>query len=191
MKSFIKNKLRENLGNTEVGNREDARWGSMMPTMPPFIDLLVQIDKDWGRSSDVYQALLHYFVDNGKSVNQVANILKSYDVYDDYQHFLGVNEQMIDGQDMNNGTQTACNTMSVSTYKEGLKLIFNAIGSPQENPQMWERIALPIKNWRDADKSIGAQVRDTGMSGDSMPDESNTWWAAIQSTICEQGPSFQ
>ena len=23
------------------------------------------------------------------------------------------------------------------------------------------------------------------------PDESNTWWAAIQSTICEQGNNFQ
>jgi hypothetical protein len=96
-------------------------------------------------------------------------------------------EQMIDGQNMNSATQKACNTMSVSTYKEGLNLIINAIGTPQENPDLWKKIAKPLKNWQEAELSINGQVQDGGMSGDSMVDESNTWWAAIQSTICEQG----
>jgi hypothetical protein len=30
-----------------------------------------------------------------------------------------------------------------------------------------------------------------GSTGDSMPDEANTYWATIQSTLCEQGPEFQ
>ena len=96
-------------------------------------------------------------------------------------------EQMIDGQAMNQGTQTACNTMSVATYKEGLQLIINAIGHPNENPKMWSRISKPLHNWQQEDVSIGHEVSTGGMSGDSMVDESNTWWTAIQSTICEQG----
>lgn len=100
-------------------------------------------------------------------------------------------EQMIDGQNMNQGTQTACNTMSVGTYKEGLKLIIAAIGHPNENPKMWSRISKPLHNWQQSDVGINQEVSNGGMSGDSMADESNTWWAAIQSTICEQGNNFQ
>ena len=102
-----------------------------------------------------------------------------------------IREQMIDGQNMNQGTEKLCNTMSVATLKEGLKLIVDAIGHPDENPTMWRRISLPLKNWREADKLINQEVKEKGMSGDSMVDESNTWWAAIQSTICELGPDFE
>jgi len=100
-------------------------------------------------------------------------------------------EQMIDGQSMNQGTQTACNTMSVATYKEGLQLIIKAIGQPSENPELWKRIEKPLHNWQQEDVLIGNEVKTKQMSGDSMVDESNTWWAAIQSTICEQGSNFQ
>ncbi len=102
-----------------------------------------------------------------------------------------IKEQMIDGQNMNQGTKTACNTMSVATYKEGIKLIIDAIGGPQQNPDMWKRIARPLKNWQEEDFKIGQEVNNSGMSGDSMVDESNTWWAAIQSSICEQGSDFE
>ena len=94
---------------------------------------------------------------------------------------------MIDGQNMNQGIQTACNTMSVATYKEGLQLIINAIGHPNENPKLWSRISKPLHNWQQEDVSIGKEVNDGGMSGDSMVDESNTYWTMIQSVICEQG----
>jgi len=100
-------------------------------------------------------------------------------------------EEMIDGQNMNQGTQTACNTMSVATYEEGIKLIVNAIGPPEKNPKLWQRIAKPLNNWKQENTEIAHEKDTEGMSGDSMVDESNTWWAAIQSTICEQGPNFQ
>lgn len=103
----------------------------------------------------------------------------------------GIKEEIIDGQNMNKGTQTACNTMTVSTYKEGLNLIINAIGKPIENPKMWARITKPLKYWKQADININKEVSYGGMSGDSMPDESTTWWSTIQSTICEQGQNFQ
>jgi len=30
-----------------------------------------------------------------------------------------------------------------------------------------------------------------GITGDCMADEADTYWATIQSTLCEQGPEFQ
>jgi hypothetical protein len=100
-------------------------------------------------------------------------------------------EQMIDGQNMNQGTQTACNKMSVATYDEGIKLITVAIGTPEQNPILWKHISKPLNNWKQANNSIGQEVKNLGMSGDSMVDESNTYWHQIQSTICELGPSFE
>ena len=39
---------------------------------------------------------------------------------------------------------------------------------------------------------LGANTKaPNNMTGDSIADEADTWWAAIQSTICEQGPEFQ
>lgn len=102
-----------------------------------------------------------------------------------------LNEQMIDGQEMNQGTQTACNKMSVATYDEGIKLITAAIGTPEQNPILWQRISKPLNNWKQANDSIGQEVKNLGMSGDSMVDESNTYWTMIQNVICEQGPDFQ
>lgn len=98
-----------------------------------------------------------------------------------------IREELIDGQNMGKGLQLACNTMSVATYKEGMRLLVNAIGTPEQNPKLWARITKPLNNWKQEDTSIGDEVKTGGMSGDSMVDESNTWWAAIQSTICEQG----
>lgn len=100
-------------------------------------------------------------------------------------------EQIIDGQNMNKGTQIVCNKMSVATYAEGIRLITAAIGMPEQNPKLWQRISKPLNNWKEADNRIGQEINSGGMSGDSMVDESNTWWAAIQSTICEQGPNFK
>lgn len=117
--------------------------------------------------------------------------------YDDFHRCLfkqiknNINEQMIDGQKMNQGTQIVCNKMSVATYAEGIQLITAAIGTPEQNPKMWQRIAKPLKNWKQANTGIGDEVKTMGMSGDSMVDESNTYWHQIQSTICEMGPDFE
>jgi hypothetical protein len=117
--------------------------------------------------------------------------------YDEFHRCLfkqvkdSLNEQMVDGQNMNQGTQTACNKMSVATYAEGIQLITAAIGTPQQNPQMWKKIQRPLQNWKEADIQIGQEVKSGGMSGDSMVDESNTYWTMIQNVICEKGNPFQ
>lgn len=187
MKGLIKKLLRENLAKTELGNREDARWASKMPTYPPFINLMVQVDTDFGRDSEIYRALLEYFANDGKDLNGVLHILKAFNVEDNYMHFLNVNETMIDGQNMNQGTETVCNKMSVATYAEGIKLITAAIGKPEQNPKMWQRIAKPLNNWELENIEINHEKETEHMSGDSMVDESNTYWTMIQNVICEQG----
>jgi hypothetical protein len=65
-----------------------------------------------------------------------------------------------------------------------MALIIKAIGTPEQNPSMWKSIEWPIKNWKDVNDLISHEIKTKNMSGDSMVDESNTWWSAIQSTIC-------
>lgn len=110
-------------------------------------------------------------------------------------------EQLIDGQQMNHGTQVLCDKLNVNTYEEGLNLIIAAIGKPEENPNLWARISKPLQMWKQSNTEINKEKHTTdngsysaqpiGMTGDSNVDESDTWWAAIQSTICEQGSNFQ
>jgi hypothetical protein len=112
-----------------------------------------------------------------------------------------VNEEMIDGQDMNPATQSLCNTMSVRSYEEVVGRVTAAIGREDENPEMWAKIAKPLNMLKQANDEINKEKytsmdgnhinKPVGMTGDSMVDEANTWWTAIQTTICEQGPEFQ
>lgn len=110
-------------------------------------------------------------------------------------------EQEIDGQAMNPATQSLCNTMSVRSYDEVIGRVTAAIGTEEENPAMWTKIREPLQMLSQANSQINQEKHTTmmgqptsnsdGMTGDSMVDEANTYWAAIQSTICEQGPEFQ
>lgn len=106
---------------------------------------------------------------------------------------------MIDGQNMNPAMQSLCNTMSVSSYHEVVGRIIAAIGPKDKNPELWAKIAKPLSMLEQANFEVnkekhttmdGAPTANTnGMTGDSMVDESNTWWSAIQTTLCEQGPN--
>jgi len=119
-------------------------------------------------------------------------------IQDKVRKFL--TEQVIDDENMNPGMQSLCNTMSVKTYDEVIQRVTAAIGSPQQAPVMWSKISKPLQMLQQSNRQIGAEkhvanngahINDPGgMTGDSMVDESNTWWAAIQSTLCEQGSSF-
>jgi hypothetical protein len=77
-----------------------------------------------------------------------------------------------------------CNVMSVKTYEEGIDLLENVIGTPAQNPDDWGKIQKPLKMWKDVTIQLRKELK-TGMTGDSEVDESNTWWAAIQSTFCK------
>lgn len=102
-----------------------------------------------------------------------------------------IKEQMIDRQEMSPQMQNFCNTMSVRSYEEVLGRLIAAIGLKEENPELWDRIEKPLNMLKQASNDLHKEKKENGMTGDSMADEANTWWAAIQTTICEQGPAFQ
>lgn len=78
-----------------------------------------------------------------------------------------------------------CNIMSIDTYEEGIKLLEDHLGTRKENPEAWDEIKKPLKMWKEATIEIRSELDEYGMTGDSEVDESDTWWSAIQSTICE------
>jgi hypothetical protein len=102
-----------------------------------------------------------------------------------------VNEEIIDGQKMSPQMKIFCNTMSVRGYYEVLGRLIAAIGPKNENLELWAKIEKPLNMLKQADQDLNKEKKIYGMTGDSLSDEANTWWSAIQTVICEQGPEFQ
>ena len=104
-----------------------------------------------------------------------------------------IREEMIDGQNMNSGTQTLCNKMTVNDYKEALMYVEAALKgvSEETRTKLMQRIHAPLENMKNEQRKIDNEVKTAHMSGDSMPDEADTYWTQIQSTICEQGKDFE
>lgn len=112
-----------------------------------------------------------------------------------------LSEQMIDGQEMNQHMKSLCNTMTVNSYDEVLGRIIAAIGTKDKNPELWTKIEKPLNALKSTDYDINKEkhtnqfgnvtIDGNNMTGDSIPDQANTYWAMIQSTLCEQGPDFQ
>ncbi len=102
-------------------------------------------------------------------------------------------EQMIDGQNMNHGTQTICNKMTIDSYSEALRYVEEAMKGVDEatRTKIMQKIHAPLENLKQEQINIDAQKKTQGMTGDSMVDEADTYWHQIQSTICEQGPAFE
>lgn len=102
-------------------------------------------------------------------------------------------EQMIDGQDMNAGTQTLCNKMTINSYEEALHHVEEALKgeSDEKRYEIMQKIHAPLENLKQEQARINDEINTLHMSGDSTPDEANTYWHQIQSTICEQGPDFE
>ncbi len=101
-------------------------------------------------------------------------------------------EEMIDGQNMNQGTQEMCNKMSVTNYNEVLSYVKKALQgvSPELRTELINKIKKPLSQLKQQQTQIDGEVKNDGMSGDSMPDEANTYWVMIQSAFCELGPDF-
>lgn len=102
-------------------------------------------------------------------------------------------EQFIDGQNMGPNTETICNKMTINSYEEALELVKNSIKELDDNQrrEVMKKIITPLENLRHEQIRIDKEIKNYGMSGDSMPDEANTYWHQIQSTICELGNDFQ
>lgn len=83
------------------------------------------------------------------------------------------------------GIKELCNRMSVATYNDVINLFTKAFGTREENPEAWSKVDKPLKNLEAENYQINSEIKNAHMSGDSMVDESNTWWTAIQSTFCK------
>ena len=100
---------------------------------------------------------------------------------------------IIDGQNMNQGTQEMCNLMSVKDYPEVLCRVKKALEGlkPELRHKIIQKIKYPLNSIKQQQIEIDKEVNTLGMSGDSMLDESNTYWVMIQSAFCELGQDFQ
>lgn len=93
-KEDIKNIIREILAENEIGNKDDIDMATKN-YVDPYFDLLYQVGLDWGKGSSIYNALENAWLNANKTfpeVGKLIKILKDYDVYNDYQHFLKLNE---------------------------------------------------------------------------------------------------
>ena len=77
------------------------------------------------------------------------------------------------------------NILSVDTYEEGIRLLEDYLGSMKENPEKWYEIRKPLRMWKEATIEIRKELEEDDMTGDSEVDESDTWWSAIQTTLCK------
>lgn len=104
-----------------------------------------------------------------------------------------IREEMIDGINMNNGMETLCNKMTIDSYQEALEHVQRAMEGVDESKKthLMQRVHVPLENLRHAQDSINSEVKHDGMSGDSMPDEADTYWHQIQTVLCGSGPAFQ
>lgn len=102
-------------------------------------------------------------------------------------------EEMIDGQNMNSAMQTMCNKLTVNSYNEVLKYVEESLkGVSEENRhKVMQKIHAPLENLKHEEIRLTDEENQLGMTGDSLPDEADTYWHQIQSTICEMGSSFQ
>ena len=104
-----------------------------------------------------------------------------------------IREQIIDGQNMNKSTQAICNKMTINSYEEALHYVEEALKGIEEPKKsiILHKIHAPLENLKHEQIVIHSQKKENGMTGDSIPDEADTYWSQIQSKICEQGSDFK
>jgi hypothetical protein len=102
-------------------------------------------------------------------------------------------EQLIDGQEMNQIMETLCNKMTINGYEEAVKYVNGALKDMDEQTRdkIMRIIHTPLSNLKHQENQIKGELEKSKMSGDSMPDQADTYWHQIQSTLCEMGSDFQ
>lgn len=102
-------------------------------------------------------------------------------------------EELIDGQEMNSAMESLCDKMTIGSYTEAIRYVEAATRDMNEptKVKIMKIIHTPLENLKHAQIDIEGEVKKYNMSGDSMPDEADTYWHQIQSTLCEMGSDFQ
>jgi hypothetical protein len=102
-------------------------------------------------------------------------------------------EQLIDGQEMNTTMESLCDKMTINSYEEAMMYVNGALKDMDEQSRhkVMKVIHTPLENLRNQQNQINGEIKKQNMSGDSMPDQADTYWHQIQSTLCEMGSDFQ
>ena len=102
-------------------------------------------------------------------------------------------EQIIDDENMNRGTETICDKLTVNDYNEALHYVEKAMsGLPeQRRHELMQKLHGPLENIKQQQIFIDKQKKSEHMTGDSMPDEADTYWTEIQTILCDSGPDFE
>lgn len=138
--------------------------------------------------------------------NPIKKITKNKLSYDDFHRCLfkevkntknfikeKLREQLTNNYRTNTPLETLCNKMSIGSYEEAIQLVSNAMLNMDEitKVKIMKVIQTPLENLRQAQNGIEQEIKKYHMSGDSMPDQANTYWHQIQSTLCEMESDFQ
>jgi len=128
---------------------------------------------------------------NGGSGDEFCNNFKTLGSIDMIKQEL--NEEIIYGQYMTPAMKTACNKMTIGSYEEAYDLTKKAIAhlSEEDKFKIMERLKQPLNKLKEGQKTLDYELKTYNMTGNSLADESNTYWHQIQSTICNLGNSFQ
>jgi hypothetical protein len=102
-------------------------------------------------------------------------------------------KQIIDGQKMDKAVETVCNKMVISSYEEALYYVKEALKQYDQQTQkkLMQKIITPLENLKHEQIEIYDEIKKYHMSGDSLPDEADTYWHQIQTILCELGNNGQ
>ena len=136
-------------------------------------------------------------------INKITNKKLSYDEFHrclfkevkNMKSFIKqkLREQMIDDVNMNKGTETICDKLTIGSYSEALHYVEQAMKGVNDatRQKLMQKLHVPLENIKQQQTYIGAQKKSEHMTGDSMPDEADTYWTEIQTILCDSGPDFE
>lgn len=80
-----------------------------------------------------------------------------------------------------------CNKMTINSYGEVLNYVENALQSVDDvtRYKIMQKIHVPLENLKKEEELIKYEIDTKGMSGDSIPDEADTYWHQIQNVFCK------
>jgi uncharacterized protein HemY len=96
-------------------------------------------------------------------------------------------EQMIGVDKTNLNNTIVCKQMTINSYEEALKLVKQALKNVDDKTRytIMQQVHVPLKNLQHQQEIIASEVDKYGMSGDSLPDEADTYWHQIQNVFCK------
>ena len=80
-----------------------------------------------------------------------------------------------------------CKKMTINSFEEAFNNVEEALKNVDRMTRykIMRKIYTPLHNLKHEKDLIANEVKEKGMSGDSIPDEADTYWHQIQSIFCK------